>query len=903
MSQNFLTTDVLRLEIEDDPTGLVNLIQNPSGELGGWGWLTPVDNTRIFAQSAALWFQTTVAQAAYFTSEPVPVLAGQYLGARLYFGARSSTAVTIRARYVWLDSNKAQISLAAQTAAHPSGVLNVQPALAPAGTAYALLRIDVYVNGGNPTANTYAAVSEVTVAKAATAAALGSVRTNYVLNPTIEVNAAGYTGLSATTASRASGGAVGANALRTTQTLSDYPLKLLVTGIGAVTPGNRYAVQFRARSSAYAINLTVTAIWKNSSGGVVSRHTLRFGENVGTATWTTISATPQAPNGATALELEIDSLQSPDLPSGFTVDFDAFMVEQSDTVGTYFDGSTAAAGGFTHTWEGTAHNSRSTASSSQLSFIEPIPFIDILGPTHDIKVTREALNVGTLTATVLDAALDPSTDNLIRPGRRVRLRVLRDGVWTPIFTGKAQHASVTYDYKNPDLLEQKRARIELTALDNLASLGNQKRSEGVATIADLPYVLEGCGVPWNVNGSGDQVPTATVVAINDNASAVDQVAITRDSVLGYAWVDRFGVVQAWDKGQTFGQPVGSTIGTSLYSDIDIDYDTDRCINEVTIKFLRLNPSTGETEEVAYGPYRDETSIGEWGVHSAEFTVQGLSEETADLQAYANAILTANATPVRRVNSLLMPLRTATAVKDWGVIDLYSNPVVEQPATTTLTQRVTLIEHTITPDKWLMRLGFETDGSVAAPQFTPSPQTGAGGKTIGQLLRPVGEITMYGSATAPAGWLSCNGASVAVSAYPDLFDVIGYTFGGSGASFNLPNFTDRFPIGSGTKAVGTSGGASTKTIAEANLPPHTHGAGSLSTSTNGDHQHGVRRSNGTGNNNLNVAQGNATSVENPTTVSAGDHSHSVTGSTSSTGNGLALDVLNPWRAVNFIIRAV
>lgn len=41
--------DRVRLDVERDlATGeLVNLIQNPSGDLGGWGWITPVASTAM----------------------------------------------------------------------------------------------------------------------------------------------------------------------------------------------------------------------------------------------------------------------------------------------------------------------------------------------------------------------------------------------------------------------------------------------------------------------------------------------------------------------------------------------------------------------------------------------------------------------------------------------------------------------------------------------------------------------------------------------------------------------------------------------------------------------------------------------------------------------------------------
>lgn len=51
---------------------------------------------------------------------------------------------------------------------------------------------------------------------------------------------------------------------------------------------------------------------------------------------------------------------------------------------------------------------------------------------------------------------------------------------------------------------------------------------------------------------------------------------------------------------------------------------------------------------------------------------------------------------------------------------------------------------------------------------------------------VGEITTHASTTVPADKLECDGASLDTTTYADLFAVIGYTFGGSGASFNLPD---------------------------------------------------------------------------------------------------------------------
>ena len=53
--------------------------------------------------------------------------------------------------------------------------------------------------------------------------------------------------------------------------------------------------------------------------------------------------------------------------------------------------------------------------------------------------------------------------------------------------------------------------------------------------------------------------------------------------------------------------------------------------------------------------------------------------------------------------------------------------------------------------------------------------------------PIGAITFVDSkATSIEGWLLCDGRSLKKSDYLDLFNVIGYTHGGSGDNFSLPN---------------------------------------------------------------------------------------------------------------------
>lgn len=99
-------------------------------------------------------------------------------------------------------------------------------------------------------------------------------------------------------------------------------------------------------------------------------------------------------------------------------------------------------------------------------------------------------------------------------------------------------------------------------------------------------------------------------------------------------------------------------------------------------------------------------------------------------------------------------------------------------------------------------------------------------------RVIGEIIAYGASTSPdARWLPCDGSSLLRSDYPDLFTVIGVSYGAAdGAHFNVPDLRGRTPIMAGTgsgltpRSIGDVIGEEAHTLTTTEMPSHTHTEG-------------------------------------------------------------------------------
>ena len=196
--------------------------------------------------------------------------------------------------------------------------------------------------------------------------------------------------------------------------------------------------------------------------------------------------------------------------------------------------------------------------------------------------------------------------------------------------------------------------------------------------------------------------------------------------------------------------------------------------------------------------------------------------------------------------------------------------------------------------------------------------------------PSGSLTAFAGATAPTGWLICDGSVVSQATYASLYAVVGGTYntGGEGAgNFRLPNIKGRAIVGRDASqtefnVLGETGGAKTHTLTTTEMPYHNHTG---TAATNGSHSHSSSISGGSHEHPmstgaaLSLGAGNSLFANsgNPPVTSAGNtgtspsHSHSLTINTDGShshslsidyaGSGGAHNNLQPYIALNWIIK--
>lgn len=203
------------------------------------------------------------------------------------------------------------------------------------------------------------------------------------------------------------------------------------------------------------------------------------------------------------------------------------------------------------------------------------------------------------------------------------------------------------------------------------------------------------------------------------------------------------------------------------------------------------------------------------------------------------------------------------------------------------------------DDWIVRKFEELD--VRLRELQPSVA-----KSVSDIVNdlraelPTGTVVPYAGASAPTGWLLCDNTLHDPADHPALFALIGTTYGGDGVTtFGVPNLKGRVAVGidpgdSSFDALGEIGGAKTHTLTTAEMPSHTH--------TQDSHNHSYTDSSVLSGTNATLSAG-PTFVHTGATSNVGKTTGSETATNQNTGGGGAHNNLQPYIALNYIIKAI
>ena len=150
--------------------------------------------------------------------------------------------------------------------------------------------------------------------------------------------------------------------------------------------------------------------------------------------------------------------------------------------------------------------------------------------------------------------------------------------------------------------------------------------------------------------------------------------------------------------------------------------------------------------------------------------------------------------------------------------------------------------------------------------------------------PVGTITAFAGINAPNNYLFCDGRTISKTNYPYLFNVIGYTYGGSGDNFNLPNLKGKVIVGldssdSDFNTINKTYGSKTIALTQSQMPSHNH--------TQAAHNHAIGSHTHTGPNHTHSIYFNtgSNSVSHTHTINLGSSTATVTNLVSPTGGNI------------------
>lgn len=169
--------------------------------------------------------------------------------------------------------------------------------------------------------------------------------------------------------------------------------------------------------------------------------------------------------------------------------------------------------------------------------------------------------------------------------------------------------------------------------------------------------------------------------------------------------------------------------------------------------------------------------------------------------------------------------------------------------------------------------------------------------------PIGGVVAWTTATAPSGWIICDGGAVNRVTYKSLFDVIGITYGaGDGATtFNVPNLTQRFILGKAASGTGSTlagtGGSIDHTHTISSDGSHDHGGNTGSENIDNDLEYTVTN---VDDNNDGLTQSVVSGTGTAISLDPASHSHTISSGGSHTHGGATGTGNPPFLSLNYII---
>lgn len=352
----------------------------------------------------------------------------------------------------------------------------------------------------------------------------------------------------------------------------------------------------------------------------------------------------------------------------------------------------------------------------------------LLDDTYSISIRRglrpngvtDDLEPATFAAVIKgSSALNPLTNDDVRPNRPIRLRATLDGgaTWTTVWTGRILRARLAHD---PDEKDDATAyRLNLTGTDLVAELngipsetavdGNlHQRVGAVLDPTGLPYVVDDPSTP----GAGATLPT-------DARDVLGQLRLIRDTGHALMYVNRDGglaVLADNARPRVLGVPdwiATDEIATTgiHFTEIDPALDTDAVVNVLTLTLLdgAGNPVTVHT---------DDDSRDAWGDKAQAVTVNdGVPETHADLWLASRVDPELVPESIRfivqeRLPQAIEPTVNATHLAAAAGVELYDVVRVTRDGMPTTDLLVREITHTISPRAWAVGLGLRVPEILA-----------------------------------------------------------------------------------------------------------------------------------------------------------------------------------------------